>query len=243
MQQYLILKTGSALPATRASRGDFDDLFIQGLGINDAQARVVDVAGGDSLPDSGYAAVVITGSAANVTESPDFLEPTARWLKKVVHSGVPTLGVCFGHQLLAHSLGGTVVRNMRGRQLGLVTSQFNQAAADDPLLGTLPRPPRFHLTHQEVVSELPPGAVLLSAWEADAHQAFRFQNAWGVQFHPEFDGEITAHYIDRFEQALQSEGHDLAALRGQSQANGEGRALLRRFNALVQGRVAHRGLG
>ena len=59
----------------------------------------------------------------------------------LVERGIPTLGICYGHQLLAHALGGEVGDNPNGREFGTVTVELTAEAADDPLLGGLPREP------------------------------------------------------------------------------------------------------
>jgi GMP synthase (glutamine-hydrolysing) len=154
--------------------------------------------------------LVITGSAAMVSEAEPWSERTAVWLRDAVEAGVPILGICFGHQLLAHALGGVVGPNPRGREIGTVSLALTDSAATDPLLGGLPVRIDVHATHLESVLDLPPGAQLLASSDLDPHHAFRMPGrpVWGVQFHPEFSAEVTRGYIVAKRDDMRAEGMD-----------------------------------
>ena len=105
-------------------------------------------------PDS-LAGVVITGSSAMVSAKEDWSERTAEWLLTAIREGVSVLGVCYGHQLLAHALGGCVGPNPAGRQIGTITAQLLDSGRKDPLLGHLPDSFSVQASHSEVVLDLP----------------------------------------------------------------------------------------
>ncbi len=90
------------------------------------------------LPSLDADGLIITGFPAMVTDRPAWLDGTTVWLRNVVAAGMPTLGVCFGHQLLAHALGGTVGWNPGGRAYGTIRIDQLEAGGPDPLLGGLP---------------------------------------------------------------------------------------------------------
>ena len=234
MSEVLILKTGTTLDPLRARRGDYEDWIVAGLGVSAQAVRVVAVFEGESLPGpESPAAVVVTGSSAMVSERAPWSETAAAWLRHAAHAGTPVLGICYGHQLLGHALGGHVGANPRGREMGTVRVDLCAAGRDDALLGSLGGPLRVQATHLESLLELPPGATLLAGSAADPHHAFAWgTRAWGVQFHPEFDADVMRAYLEARREILRSEGIDPDALVREVAETPQGPELLRRFAAL-----------
>ena len=228
-----LIKTGSTIPEIKLEYGDFEDWFIAGLGV--ATVKQVDVYTGQPLPSiSELAAVIISGSASMVSHREDWSERSAVWLKQVVASGIPVLGVCYGHQLLAHALGGVVGPNPNGRQIGTVTIKMLETCAVDPLLGYLPKEYMVQTSHVEAVLELPAGAQRLAVSPLDENFIIRFaDNAWGVQFHPEFSAPVMEQYIIRRSKALREEGLDPDTLRSGVQKTDLALSVLKKFSGLV----------
>lgn len=195
--RLVILKTGDKLPELADVPGDFEHWIAAGMGVKDEDIEVVAVHRGQALPARGaVAGVVITGSAAMVTDHSDWIEASAAWLRALVNAGVPVLGICFGHQLLAYAMGGDVDDNPNGIEVGTIKVGLQYAAQHDRLFSKLPRDLDLHASHRQSVLALPPDAVLLASSALDPHHAFRIGScAWGVQFHPEFTGAITRSYI------------------------------------------------
>lgn len=193
----IILKTGEKLPELATVPGDFEDWIRIGMGLGVHQCRVIAVHRGESLPPVSAAhGVVVTGSAAMVTDHSDWIERSARWLRDIVAEGIPVLGICFGHQLLAYGMGGEVGDNSNGIEVGTVTLQLQSAAQNDTLFSSLPQTLSVHASHKQSVRKLPPGAQWLASSELDPHHGFRIgECAWGLQFHPEFTGAITREYV------------------------------------------------
>lgn len=245
MPRLAILKTGSTYPAIQQRFGDFEQWFTAGLGAADGagleelEIRTVRVAEGEDpgLPEQ-WDGIIITGSPAMVSDKAPWSEATAQWLAMAVEAGIPVLGVCYGHQLLAHALGGKVGYHPGGRESGTFSVQLNQNAAGDPLLGTLPDCFPAQLTHLQSVLELPPTATLLASSDHEPHQAFRVgRQAWGVQFHPEFSAEVMRAYLDVQSPSLRTEGLDPAALVDAVTDTPAAASLLQTFlTRIVQGR-------
>jgi GMP synthase (glutamine-hydrolysing) len=229
--KVLIVQTGATLPALHTRHGDFPAWFQRGLGLADKEIAVVRVDAHEKLPALPQVdAAVITGSGAMVSERLDWSERTADWLRAAAQAGVPMLGVCYGHQLLAHALGGRVDYNPRGREIGTVDVECLPAAADDVLFGSLPPVFRAQATHLQSVLVPPSTAVVLARSALDESQAVRYApRAWGVQFHPEFSVAHMRGYLSERSEIVDMEGLDAQRLKRAVAASPHGRALLRRF--------------
>ena len=210
MRPLLIVKAGATLPSLPEGSGDFEDWILAGMGPLPRRVEVARVYQGEELPDpAGLAGAVVTGSGAMLSDREPWSERTAEWLARAVAAQTPVLGICYGHQLLAHGLGGRVGVNPRGRQIGTVALRLHEAAHRDRLLGGFPEVLQVQASHVESVLELPAGARLLASTAGDPHHAFAVgAAAWGVQFHPEFDADITRAYIEARREPIRAEGLD-----------------------------------
>jgi len=232
----LIVKTGTTVPDVARRRRDFESWIASAMGLSDAQVQTRRVYDGDTLPDArAIRGVVVTGSSAMVTDREAWSERTAEWLADAVGAGVPVLGICYGHQLLAHALGGKVENNPHGRHIGTVDVRLTDGAHADPLFGGFDPVLHVPVSHRQSVTALPPGARLLAIAERDPLHAFAIgDRAWGVQFHPEFDADIVRGYIDARREQLLLEGLDADALWQRATDTRHGRDLLERFARLVR---------
>ena len=233
MKPLLLVTTGSPSERVIRGHGDFEDWFLRGLGLPREAVRAIRVDRGASLPSpKEFSGAVVTGSSAMVTDREPWSERTAGWLGEAVASGLPVLGVCYGHQLLAHALGGTVGDNPRGREIGTIRIRLLPPAGDDPLLAGLPPEIAVQATHLQSVLELPPGAVRLAASGLDPVHAFRYgASAWGLQFHPEFRAAAMRSYIEEKRQVLAAEGLDPDGLLAGVADSPWGDLILNRFAA------------
>lgn len=232
--RILIIVAGRPVESLRR-HGGFDHWIRVAAGLGRGQVEVADVESGDPLPPHRhYAGAIVSGSAAMVTERLEWSERSAAWLREAAHDGFPLLGICYGHQLLAHALGGEAGDNPEGRCMGTIEVELLGAAADDPLFSGLP--PRFaaHATHVQVARRLPDGAVVLARASHDPFHAFRWGGAaWGVQFHPEFSAAHMRGYIRARADALRAEGADPGALLTAVRPAPVARRVLRRFARLA----------
>lgn len=230
MKPVLIVSTGHAPDPIRARHGDFPHWFRIAARLA-APVRVVDVAAGEALPaPDAVAGALITGSAAMVTARAAWSERTADWIRAAMDAELPLLGVCYGHQLMAHALGGRVDYLPGGREIGTLPLERLPVAQRDELAGTLPAVFRAHTTHEQSVLEAPPGAVVLARSARDPHHLLRYgRNAVSVQFHPEFSADVMRAYIRRKRDAMHREGSDPHEAYRQVAATPVARGLLRAF--------------
>jgi len=159
---------------------------------------------GDSLPaPAELDGAIVFGAEQSVLDldGDPVMQAEARWMEDVVSRSTPVLGICFGAQLMARALGGSVER-LPQRMLTWDPLEPTTAGADDALLGDLP-PGARALQWNEDGFEPPPGAVELLARRGQRGVGFRLgDRAWGVQFHPEVDGPVLDHWYAGWPQAL-----------------------------------------
>lgn len=233
MQPVLLIQTGEAPEPIRARFGGFADWFRTAMRVEPAQLQVVRVDDGESLPAPGtVAGAVITGSGAMVTDRADWSEHTAGWIRAAMDQDVPLFGVCYGHQLMAHALGGAVGWLPTGREIGTrtVTRSVGDGIHSAGWPAALPRAFPAHTTHRQSVLEPPPGVAVLARSELDPHQLLRYApHAWSTQFHPEFTAEHMRAYVDARTDALREEGLDPDAIRAAITETGAARELLEDF--------------
>lgn len=238
MARFLIVKTGTTVSNVVAQRGDFEAWIARGLGVPLEDVDIARVHQEEALPavrelNGGVAGVVVTGSPAMVTDRHPWSERTAEWLRDAVTANVPVLGICYGHQLLAHAFGGRVDDNPSGRNIGTIDVALNDAGARDRLLGALGPVLHVPVSHKQSVLELPREATLLATAARDPNHAFAIgERAWGVQFHPEFDADIVRGYVAARRDAINAEGLDAAAIEAAARDTDHGPRVLRRFAEL-----------
>jgi GMP synthase (glutamine-hydrolysing) len=123
------------------------------------------------------AALVLSGGPASV-----YAEGAPHVDEEIFELGVPTLGICYGMQLMALDLGGTVERT------GI--SEFGKAdleAEDSELFDHLPPSQTVWMSHRDSVTAPPRGARVTASSPTTPIAAFedRERRLYGVQFHPE----------------------------------------------------------
>ena len=115
----------------------------------------------------------------------NWLVPEVEWVKSIVESGRPMLGICFGGQLMARAMGGSVARAPQC-EIGWksIWSDDTSLVSDGPWF-------QFHYDRWT----LPPGAVEI-ARNPIASQAFLINNSLALQFHPEVDSTSLKQWLE-----------------------------------------------
>ncbi len=204
----------------------------------DADLVEFDVNSGTLPPHTDFDGLVVTGSRSSVYEDEAWIEPLVEYVAEAAADGVPILGVCYGHQVLAEALGGRVA-GMDSFELGYNTVE---QVDDDPLFDGISESFRVFTSHGDAVAELPPGAELIARNEYGVH-GFRREHCWGVQFHPEYDIETAQDIAESKRERLGDEQVDrvLADISpDQHAAACEAKQLFENFAAYARKQAAER---
>jgi GMP synthase (glutamine-hydrolysing) len=126
---------------------------------------------------SSFSGLILSGGPQSVYEqSAVSIDP------RILDLGLPVLGICYGHQLLAKLLGGEVAK-----QAGEYGRAPLQVETTDAVFRDTPAQQQVWMSHSDAVKVLPPGAVTTASTPRCKHAAFADaeRHIFGVQFHPE----------------------------------------------------------
>ena len=171
-----ILQTGHAPEELMARLGDYSDIFqrmLAGNGFDFETWNVVDMEF-PSGPDvvEGW---LITGSKHGAYEDHAWIPPLEELIRRIHAQKIPMVGICFGHQIIAQALGGTVVKFEGGWSVGRTEYTLNG------------EPVALNAWHQDQVIERPTEARTLGSSHFCEHAFLAYgDHIWTVQPHPEF---------------------------------------------------------
>lgn len=167
------------------------DIATNALGIQENQLQKIHFARGEKVPVNvdEYSGIVIASSIHSVNDDIPWVLGLHRAVESFMKKEIPMVGICFGHQLIANVLGGTVRRGDNGYELGITRVLLTDAGKHDRLFADVPKEFETPTNHGEVVTKLPDGSFELAYNDCYRNQAFLFMQgnicAYGVQFHPE----------------------------------------------------------
>lgn len=180
--------------------GDYDEMFASMLEGRDVELSAYDIRNG-RLPvnPSECDGFLISGSRASVYEDERWIRDLEEFVRVSVHASVPIFGVCFGLQVLATALGGTVEKSHRGWGVGVHTMTVVERR---PWMAPFPDTVSLVTSHQDQVVQMPTGAVVLGSSDHCDNFLVEFgPGNVGIQGHPEFAAPfMKAIYSDRREQ-------------------------------------------
>ncbi|MFZ1815248.1 MAG: type 1 glutamine amidotransferase [Rhizobiaceae bacterium] len=182
-----ILETGRLPEELARKHGDYPAMFARLLDGQGFKFRSWPVLDG-KFPDSVHACDgwLITGSRHGAYEGHDWIPPLEEFIRKVYKAGIPLVGICFGHQIMAQALGGKVVKFDGGWGLGR-NRYVNKDGKEFEL----------HALHQDQVVECPPDAVVTASSPFCENAAFAYRgNAISYQPHPEFTAQFMHDLIE-----------------------------------------------
>lgn len=184
----------------------FADLFAnQPLAVS---CEIYSVLNGQYPAHNQYDAFVITGSKADAFSDEPWIVRLREFVLERYKEGAKLLGICFGHQLLAYTLGANVGRSDKGWGLGVHHYQLNQQDWMQPPVAQL----QLQVSHQDQVHSLPEGAELLANSPFCANAAYSIgKQVLCFQGHPEFPEGYAQALLDLRRERLGEEAYHSAS--------------------------------
>jgi GMP synthase-like glutamine amidotransferase len=182
-----ILQTGHAPDALRPTHGNYPDLFARLLKDRGLDFRTWAVVDGE-FPAGPREAEgwLITGSRHGAYEDHPWIEPLEALIRDIRDADLPLVGICFGHQIIAQALGGTVEKHPGGWSVGRAEYDWG---GDKVALNAW---------HQDQVTKRPEGARVLASSPFCENAALLYgDRIFTVQAHPEFHNDFLADMIEK----------------------------------------------
>ena len=181
-----ILECGHPPRAVAEKQGEFDDMFHRLLSGRGFTFTTWDVEAGE-FPNGPHDADgwLITGSRHGAYEPHPFIAPLEELIRAIFDAELPLVGICFGHQIIAQAMGGTVEKFAGGWAIGGRNYAFEN-------IGNV----RLNAFHQDQVIDAPPMARTVASSGFTRHAALAYgANVLTVQAHPEFSPGVMVDYL------------------------------------------------
>lgn len=195
------------------------DSFVKYSGLDAQQIDVLNVFDRPSFDHRvlrRYDSLFVGGaSEASVMEPQTypFVDSCIDLLAHCVAQNFPVFASCFGYQLAVVALGGELVRDKTGFEMGTPPISLTQAAKSDPLFRDTPDGFNAVSVHKERSPSVPAGTELLAFTSACPH-AFRVNEKpfWAFQFHPEVDRQTLVERLTIFREQYTEDASHLDAV-------------------------------
>ncbi|MDC1321819.1 amidotransferase [Pseudomonadales bacterium] len=208
-----ILQTDSVLEHLQPVHGDYPNMFMDLFLEQDPHIRFTNYVVQDAMPETVECdAYIVTGSRLSVYDDEPWIFELAQFIARALNQQKKLIGICFGHQLMAHFFGGLVAPAPAGWAVGIHTSQVEKCAwmqggaQDLSLLSS----------HKDQVQQLPQYAQLFASNDFCPMAGFTLHNqVITIQGHPEFNKDyaraLMTHREDILGERVYSQGIDSLA--------------------------------
>lgn len=215
-----ILKTDTVRPEWVGEFGEYPDMFMRLLHAADPELEFVvyDVVRGEYPGDIDEVdAYLVTGSKASVYEDQEWIRRLMEFVRELHRRRKKLVGICFGHQLVAHALGGRTAKSPGGWGVGLHRHSFASVPdwhdGDDPELAIL-------VSHQDQVERPAPGSRVLAGSEFCENAVTQLgEHILTFQGHPEFVAAYSRNIMSARREVIGEEVYQrgMASLQGEHQ--------------------------
>jgi GMP synthase (glutamine-hydrolysing) len=189
------------------------DCFARSFGCDRESITVLDLLrGAPAARDIDNADVVLLGGSGDhsVVRGGEWLPAALESMRELYRISKPTFASCWGFQAMARALGGQVVTDHSRTEVGTVWLRTTEAGKADPVFAPLGDRFQVQIGHEDIVTELPPDAILLASSDRVENQAFRFEGKpiYCTQFHPELDRAGLLHRLVAYPEYLPFTGFE-----------------------------------
>jgi GMP synthase-like glutamine amidotransferase len=184
---------------------------------------------------SGYAGVFLSGSPHGAYEDVPFIHREHTLICEADAMGIPMLGICFGHQILASALcGRDQVFRRSDCEVGYKWLDVAPVAAQDPIAAEIGDAVHMFVWHNDEVRAGHPDMQVLATSDLCPNQIFRFRdhNVWGIQGHPEVTREQAQLWFEDSRSRLEQDGAIVDELKVAASDAAPAKTMIRNFARL-----------
>ena len=140
-----------------------------------------------------YDRVIITGSRASVYEDEKWIHEMKEVIAKIDRLGIPTLGICFGFQIVAEAFGGKVVH---GERFIEGFRKIRITGKNIPIFYGIGLKDKFYESHEDILRKMPKGGRIVAKQDGRT-EAYVLRKFYCLQFHPEILPDIATIMAER----------------------------------------------